>query len=361
MTDGPAASLRLGVIEGDGIGPEIVRVAVAAADAACLREGLRVDWMPLPGCAAAIASHGTAMPASTIGALANLDGWILGPHDSAAYPPEHRALLNPSGTLRKRFDLFANVRPAMVMPGVPALAQECDLVIVRENTEGFYADRNMYAGAGEFMPTPEVALSVGVFTRPAIERIANVACAMAIRRRRRLTIVHKANVLQATGFFRDICREVAAAYPELAVDDYHVDAMAAYLVRDPARFDVVVTENMFGDILSDLAGELCGSLGLAASINAGEHTAMAQAAHGSAPGIAGRDIANPVAIVLSTAMLIRWLGESHRNAAWTAAADRMDAAVSGVLDAGICTPDLGGTAGTRSFGDAVVARVSEQR
>ena len=360
MTAAAAAFLRLGVIEGDGIGPEIVRVAIAAADAACVREGFRVDWMPLPGCAAAITSHGTPMPASTIEALGNLDGWVLGPHDSAAYPPEHRATLNPSGMLRKRFDLFANVRPAAVMPGVPALAPPCDLVIVRENTEGFYADRNMYAGAGEFMPTPEVALTVGVFTRPAIERIANVACALAMRRRRKLTIVHKANVLRATEFFRDICREVASAYPGLAVDGYHVDAMAAYLVRDPGRFDVVVTENMFGDILSDLAGELCGSLGLAASINAGERVAMAQAAHGSAPDIAGRDIANPVAMVLSTAMLIRWLGDSQGKAAWIAAADRIDAAVSGVLGRGICTPDLGGTAGTRSFGDAVNAWVSEQ-
>lgn len=349
--------LRLGVMTGDGIGPEIVPVAVRVAEAACLREGVRVAWHPLPACGSAIATHGTPMPASTIEALAALDGWILGPHDSASYPPAQRLGLNPSGRLRKEFDLFANVRPARTFPGVPSGVPQCDIVIVRENTEGFYADRNMFAGTGEFMPTRDVALTVAVFTRTAIERAARTACVMAMGRRRHLTIVHKANVLRATGFFRDICRQVAAGYPDVTVDDYHVDAMAAHLVRDPARFDVVVTENMFGDILSDLAGELCGSLGLAPSLNAGQGVAMAQAAHGSAPDIAGRGSANPVAMILSTAMLLHWVGERRGIAGAAAAAVRMEAAVVATLGRGIATPDLGGTATTSAFAAAVNAEV----
>ncbi|MGE0569609.1 MAG: isocitrate/isopropylmalate dehydrogenase family protein [Dehalococcoidia bacterium] len=357
MTASAANALRLGVIAGDGIGPEIVSAAVSVAEAACSREGWQVAWVPLPGCATAIATQGSAMPSSTIEALAELDGWILGPHDSASYAPEHRAALNPSGTLRKHFDLFANIRPARTFAGVTGHAAECDLVIVRENTEGFYADRNMHTGLGEFMPTADVALTVGVFTRAAIERIAHEACRQAMQRRRRVTIVHKANVLAATAFFRDICRQVAAGYASLSVDDFHIDAMAAHLVRDAGRFDVIVTENMFGDILSDLAGELCGSLGLAASINAGHHVAMAQAAHGSAPDIAGSGIANPVAMILSTAMLLRWLGERHGLPGPPAAADRMETAVSQALREGVATPDLGGSVGTEAFAQAVAGYI----
>ena len=358
MTPSAANELRLGVIDGDGIGPEIVSAAVSVAKAACSRESLSVDWIPLPGCATAIATHGSAMPASTIEALAGLDGWILGPHDNASYAPEHREVLNPSGTLRKHFDLFANIRPARTFAGVTGHTAACDLVIVRENTEGFYADRNMHAGVGEFMPTADVALTVGVFTRAAIERIAHEACRQAMHRRRRITVVHKANVLAATAFFRDICQEVAAGYAGLLVDDFHIDAMAAHLVRDPGRFDVIVTENMFGDILSDLAGELCGSLGLAASINAGHDLAMAQAAHGSAPDIAGRGTANPVAMILSTAMLLRWLGGRHDLAVAVSAAVRMETAVSAALGGGAATPDLGGSSGTQAFAQAVAGYIN---
>jgi len=284
-------TLRLGVLEGDGIGPEIVPAALAAADAALRRANTAVEWVPLPVGLRAIAAHGAALPPSTVAALETLDGWVMGPHDNVSYPPAHRATLNPSGALRKHFDLYANIRPARTFRNVPATVRSADLVIVRENTEGFYADRNTFAGTGEFMPTADVAITLGVFTRPRIERIAHEAFRLARRRRHHVTIVHKANVLAATAFFRDICREVARGYADVALDDVHVDAMASSLVRRPAGFDVIVTENMFGDILSDLAGELTGSLGLAASLNASDRTAMAQAAHGSAPDIAGRGIA----------------------------------------------------------------------
>jgi 3-isopropylmalate dehydrogenase len=354
----PGRRYRLGVLEGDGIGPEIVPAATRVVDAALAQAGDAVEWVPLPIGWTAIHQHGEHTPPSTVEALAELDGWLLGPHDSAAYPEPHRSRLNPSGALRKRFDLFANVRPAKGVPGSTVVAPDADLVIVRENTEGFYADRNTYAGTGEFMPSPDVAIAMGVFTRPRVERIARVAFDLARQRRRRVTIVHKANVLQlSSGLFRDVCREVAADYPDVEVDDQHIDAMTVHLVRRAADFDVIVTENMFGDILSDLAGELAGSLGLAASLNASERAAMAQAAHGSAPDIAGQDVANPVSMILSAALLLRWLGERHADPEAAAAAELIERAVADTLAAGVRTRDLGGTESTSGFAAAVAGRV----
>ena len=355
---GPGRPYRLGVLEGDGIGPEIVPAATRVVDAALARTGGAVEWVPLPIGWTAIHQHGQHTPPSTVEALAGLDGWLLGPHDSAAYPEPHRSQLNPSGALRKRFDLFANIRPAKGVPGSTAVAPDADLVIVRENTEGFYADRNTYAGTGEFMPSPEVAIAMGVFTRPRVERIARVAFDLARQRRRRVTIVHKANVLRlSSGLFRDVCREVAADYPDVEVDDQHIDAMTVHLVRRAADFDVIVTENMFGDILSDLAGELAGSLGLAASLNASERRAMAQAAHGSAPDIADRDVANPVSMILSAALLLGWLGDRHTDPEVAAAAELIERAVADTLAAGVRTRDLGGAESTSGFAAAVAGRV----
>jgi 3-isopropylmalate dehydrogenase len=291
-------------------------------------------------------------------ALAGCHGWLLGPHDSASYPAAERERRNPSGELRHHFDLYANVRPARGWPGVPAVAPQADLVIVRENTEGFYPDRNMHIGSGEWMPSPDMALSVGVFTRRAARRIAGVACQLAMQRRKRLTIVHKANVIRlGTGLFLEECRAVAAGYSDLAVDDYHIDAMAAHLVRRAADFDVIVTTNMFGDILSDLTGELTGSLGLAPSINAGDDRAMAQAAHGSAPDIAGQDRANPVGMILSAAMLCRWLGEKYDDLALRSVGELINGAVERTLSTGTRTLDLGGSAGTVAFGAAIIDEV----
>jgi 3-isopropylmalate dehydrogenase len=352
-----AAKYRLGVLDGDGIGPEIVPATVQVLDAALAAAGAQpVEWVPLPVGAKAIETHGSALPSITLETLEQLDGWLLGPHDSAAYPEEHRVRLNPSGFLRKHFDLFANVRPAKAFEGTPALVPGLDLVVVRENTEGFYADRSTYRGSGEYMPTADVAIAMGIFTRPAIERIARQAFELAMRRRKHLTIVHKANVLRlTTGFFRDICREIAVEYPQVRVDDFHIDATTVHLVRHGADFDVLVTENMFGDILSDLAGELAGSLGIAPSINASHDRAMAQAAHGSAPDIAGRDVANPTAMIASGAMLLDWLGDDLSKHA----AVLVDRGLRAAVALGVRTADLGGTAGTAEFSRAVVASINE--
>ncbi|WP_280335756.1 isocitrate/isopropylmalate dehydrogenase family protein [Nocardia wallacei] len=356
---GANGQLRLGLIEGDGIGPEVVRAAREVVDEAlAVLAAPAVDWVPLPMGHTAIAEFGEPLPESTVRTLEQLDAWILGPHDNASYPAEHRVGAPPGGAIRKRFGLYANIRPVRAFAGVRAAADDIDLVIVRENSEGFYADRNMAAGSGEFAPTADIALSVGVVTRAASERIAHEACRSAAARRGRLTIVHKANVLPMTmGLFRDVCYEVAREYPRLRVDDEHVDAAAAHLVRAPADYDVLVTENLFGDILSDLAGELSGSLGLAASLNCSATRAMAQAVHGAAPTLAGHNRANPAALQLSAAMLLRWLGSQRGDVVLSRAADRVERAVAATFAAGIATADLGGLASTREFTEQVCARL----
>ncbi len=353
------ASYQIGVLAGDGIGPEITRAALLIVEAARGRAEVDLRWRHLPMGWEALQGGATAMPEETKAALATCDGWIMGPHDSASYPAAERERRNPSGELRHHFDLYANIRPAHGWPGIAAVAPQADLVIVRENTEGFYPDRNMYVGSGEWMPTPDVALSVGLFTRRAARRIAHVACRLARSRRQRLTIVHKANVIRlGTGLFLEECRAVAAEYPELRVDDYHIDAMAAHLVLRAADFDVIVTTNMFGDILSDLTGELTGSLGLAPSINAGDERAMAQAAHGSAPDIAGQDRANPIGLLGSVTMLFRWLAERHADPDLAALGATIDDAVARAVAGGARTPDLGGTSTTTTFAEAVVAQLT---
>ncbi|GAC69916.1 isocitrate/isopropylmalate dehydrogenase family protein [Gordonia soli] len=350
---------RIGVLFGDGIGPEIVPAAVEIADRAAALEHTGFDWVEAPLGHAAIERYGSPVPDETLCVLDELDVWIMGPHDSASYPPDVGGGHTPGAIVRTRYDLYANLRPCRAIPGVRATAPDIDVLIVRENSEGLYADRNMALGSGEFMPTPDVALSVGVITRAATTRIAREAFRAASRRRRAVTIVHKANVLRmTTGLFRDVCREVAEDYPEVTVTEQHIDAMAAHLVRRPADFDVLVTENLFGDILSDLAAELAGSLGIAGSVNASATTAMAQAAHGAAPDIAGLGVADPIAVIASTAMVLRWWAEhDDRRSALEAVADRIDAAIAATAAAGVVTADLGGDATTRQFTDHVLSEL----
>ena len=344
------APLRFAVLEGDGIGPEVVPVAVDAAVAALDAEGIVAAPVRLPFGRDAIEAHGAALPERTLDALGGFDLWVVGPHDSASYPEPQRSAPPPGAVLRTGFGLYANLRPARALTGIPATTPDIDVLIVRENSEGLYADRNMAVGSGEFMPTPDVALSVGLVTRAACERIARSAFDAARDRRGHVTVVHKANVLRlTTGLFRDVCLEVAREYPDVTVDQQHVDAMAALLVRRPADFDVMVTDNLFGDILSDLAAELSGSLGIAASINCSDDRVMAQAVHGAAPDIAGQGKADPIAMIGSTALALDRRGRDLGDERLRAAARRIDDAVAAVIRAGVLTPDLGGTATTGEF------------
>jgi 3-isopropylmalate dehydrogenase len=228
---------------------------------------------------------------------------------------------------------------------------------MRECTEGFYPDRNMHQGSGEFMPVPGVALSVRKITAHACERIARRAFELARKRKKLVTAVHKQNVFRVTdGLYLDTVRAVAREFPDVKLEEEIVDAMAAKLVRHPERYDVVLATNFYADILSDLASELSGSLGLAGSVNAGDALCAAQAQHGSAPDIAGQDRANPTSLILSAAMLLEWIGARKKVEGASKAGKAIDAAVDKVLaKAETRTADLGGRLGTRAFGDAVAA------
>ncbi|MGC4112609.1 MAG: isocitrate/isopropylmalate family dehydrogenase [Nocardioides sp.] len=359
-----ATTFRLGSMLGDGIGPEIVPAGQRVVDAAIDAVGANpVDWVELPMGATALAEYGTPMPQVTKDALRDTHGWVIGPHDSESYGAEWKARGErpPGGELRHSFELYANIRPSRNRPGVPSLVSGVDIVTVRENTEGFYADRNMVRGSGEFMPSEDVALVVGVFTRRAIERIARTAFELASTRRKKVVAVHKGNVVpMAFGLMLDVCREVGSEFPGVEFSDCLFDAMTAHLVRHPQDYDVIVTENMFGDVLSDLTGELVGSLGLSASLNCSETHAMSQAAHGSAPDIAGQGKANPIGLILSNAMLLDWLGQRHESPQLVDAARRIDAAIDRVLADGPRTPDMGGSATTDEFTGAVVEAVGSE-
>lgn len=351
------AALRLLVLEGDGIGPEITSAAVEIlrVSDALWQLGLHFETAPIGF--EALKSAGTTFPARTLDLARASDGVILGPVSHNDYPPVSEGGLNPSGELRKHLDLYANIRPAYTRDAVPYPSRHpFDLVIVRENTEGFYADRSMFAGPGEYMPTPDLALSTRKVTRGASLRIAKEAFRLARQRRRKVTAVHKANVLRISdGLFLGAVREMAREFPDVTYEEQLVDAMAALLVRDASVFDVIVATNMFGDILSDEASELAGGLGLGASLNAGECRAVAQAQHGSAPSLAGSDKANPFALVASAAMLLDWLGARHSRRDLSVAANRIKATLDrAITDPKSRTCDLGGRLGTRAFTGVVI-------
>jgi isocitrate/isopropylmalate dehydrogenase len=354
--------IRLVVMDGDGIGPEITAATMAVVRAAERTFGLALAFEPVAIGLEALRMHGSTLPQSAVELAKAADGVILGPVSHNEYPPVAEGGLNPSGELRRRLDLYANIRPAKSRGGLaPRCGSTVDLVVARENTEGFYADRSMFAGSGEFMPTPDLALAVRKISRAGSTRIAQAAFAIARRRRRKVTAVHKANVLRVSdGLFLDCTRAVAARFPAVQYEERIIDAMAALLVRDASAFDVIVTTNMFGDILSDLASEISGSLGLAASLNAGSDHAVAQAQHGSAPDIAGMDRANPASLIGSAAMLLAWLGERRGDDRLVAAATAIDDALERALAGPQWrTADLGGPLGTKAFGERVAALVGE--
>jgi 3-isopropylmalate dehydrogenase len=343
--------MRIVVLPGDGIGPEIAAATsdVLRAVSECFDLNVQLEEHAIGH--ASLQQFGATVRPGLLETVQSADGLILGPTATADFRDERDGEINPSRFFRKNLDLFANVRPARTYPGLRNRFGAFD----RENTEGFYADRNMEQGNSELLVTPDVVVSLRRITRHCCERIAQAACKLAMRRRKHLTIVHKANVLKVgDGMFLDICRETARDYPELAVDDVLVDAMMAHVVRRPESFDVIVTTNMFGDILSDLTAELSGSLGLGGSLNVGTKYAMAQAAHGSAPDIAGRDLANPISLVLSAAVLLAWHGERLGDARYESAAHAIENAVAVAMQRGRTTRDVGGDLGTAAAGQAIV-------
>lgn len=345
-------TLRLLCLPGDGIGPEIVGATRSVIDAIAPLCGQPIQVTQATIGFEALRSQGTTLPDPVLDMARDSDGVLLGPVSHNAYPPVADGGINPSGALRKALTLYANERPARTWAGLPSKTGDSfDLVVMRENLEGFYADRNMHVGPGEVMTDPDTALSLRKITRTGSLRIARAAFALAkAQGRRRVTAVHKGNVMRVSdGLFLDCCRAIAADHPEIIYDEMLVDAAAAHLVRDPGAFEVIMTTNMFGDILSDLASELAGGLGLAGSLNHGDTHAIAQAQHGSAPDIAGQDRANPTSLILSLAMLLRHRGEGQ-------AASAIEGAIATLLaNPDTRTADLGGPLGTQAFTSTLCA------
>ncbi len=360
--DGTNAAVRIAVLPGDDIGPEITEAALRVLRAADARFALGLHYDVQEVGMAAHRRGGTTLPDAAFEAARTADAILLGPGGMTEYPPLAEGGVNIPGTIRKRLDLYANIRPARSRPGVPRAIPGLDIVIVRENTEGFYADRSLFQGIGEFMPTPDVAMSVRLITARASRRIAEVAFRVAAGRRGHVTMVGKRHVLQVTdGLFMREVRAVAEAHPGVALREIDVDAFAADIYTRPEAFDVVLTTNMFGDILSNLANALAGGLGLASALNVGDSHAAANAGHGSAPDIAGQGIANPSGIILSAAMLLRHLGVSRGSNALAAAADAVERALDrAVAEPATRTGDLGGTAGTEAFADAICAGIAAE-
>ena len=350
--------LKLGILEGDDIGLEVVPECVKVMKAAAAKTGLAIDWLQVPIARKAHDELGHTIPPGTLETLERLDGWVLGPIGHREYPRDDPTWVNAHPVFRKHFQFFANYKPFKSYPNLPSVHKGVDMLFLRETTEGFKVDANLFAGYGEFQPTEDMAIGVCVTTRRKSRLIAEAAFEAAnVRPRRKVSAIHKNTVYRmGDGLFADECRKVAARYPDVEFEEVIVDTCALRLVMNPQQYDVLVTTNLYGDILTDEAAGLVGGLGLAPGLNAGESHAMAQATHGSAPDIAGRNIANPYAMIMSGKMLFEWLGRKRNEPKAVEAARLIDAAVDRIIsEARHLTSDLGGKAGTKQMGDAIAA------
>ena len=351
--------MKIGILRGDDIGLEVVPECVKVMKAAAARARLDIEWEELPIGKAGHEAHGHTLPAVTEQGLRELHGWIMGPIGHAAYPRGDSTWVMPP--VRKKFDLFAAVRPSLSHASLPSIHRDVDIVFFRELTEGMLYSETVVAGAPEFRPNDEITVAMRVITRKGSSRVAREAFEMArTRQRKKVTAAHKEPVYRlACGMFAEECRKVARNYPDVAFEEMMIDSIAMKLVTAPQQFDVVVTTNQFGDILTDIGAGLVGGLGLAPGLCIGEKQAMAQATHGSAPDIAGRNIANPYAMIISGQMLLAWLGRKHGDAAATRAAELIHTAVKRVIAEGKhLTRDLAGSASTQEMGDAIAAAVT---
>jgi 3-isopropylmalate dehydrogenase len=353
-------TLKIGILSGDDIGLEVVPECIKVMQAAAVRTGLAIEWQKLPIGKRGHEEHGDTLPAVTEQALRQLDGWVMGPIGHAAYPRNDPTWVMPP--IRKKFELFAAVRPSRSYAKVASIHKDVDIVFVRELTEGMLYSETVVAGMPEFRPNDDITIAMRVITRKGANRVAREAFEIArTRRRRKVTAAHKEPVYRlACGMFAEECRKVARDYPDVTFEEAMIDTISMKLVMAPQQYDVVVTTNQFGDILTDIGAGLVGGLGLAPGLCVGHNQAMAQATHGSAPDIAGKNIANPYAMIVSGEMLLQWLGRRHDEPKASAAADVMKAAVDKVIAAARhLTRDLGGQASTTEMGDAIVAALQQ--
>ena len=326
---------KITFIPGDGIGPEVMDAARKVIEAS----GAAIDFEKVEAGEKLIEKYGTPLPDNVLDSIGkNKIAW-KGPITT----PIGKGFRSVNVTLRQKFNLYANLRPIKTYEGVPSRYKDIDLLIVRENTE------DLYAGI-EHMIGEDAAESIKIITRKASEKIVKFAFKLALEQgRKKVTSVHKANIMKCTdGLFLNVSRYVAKEYTDIKFEDILVDAMSMKLVMNPENYDVLVMPNLYGDILSDMAAGLIGGLGLAPSGNIGDGAAIFEAIHGSAPDIAGKNIANPTAAILSGVMMLRYLGEHE-------AANKIDNAVAKVLKEGIkTTADLGGVSSTTEFADAII-------
>jgi isocitrate dehydrogenase (NAD+) len=333
-------SRTIAVIRGDGIGPEIMAATLKVLDA--LDCGLEHEFVDAG--MVALEKHGELLPQATLDAIARHGVALKGPLTT----PIGKGFSSLNVALRRHFDLYANVRPAISYPGTKAHFDNIDIITVRENTEGAYLQEGQLVS-----PDGEIAQSLVRNTRHGASRIVRHAFELAVKKgRKKVTVVHKANIIKtASGLFLDVAREVAKEYPQIACNEMIVDNTCMQLVLNPWQFDVIVTTNLFGDIISDLCAGLVGGLGLAPGANIGKDVAIFEAVHGSAPDIAGKNIADPCALLLAAADMLDHLGMADKGT-------RIRSAIRATLEArDRVTPDLGGTGTTESFAEALVERV----
>ena len=333
---------NIAVLKGDEIGPEVVDATIKVLNAIQETSNLKLNYLYGEAGYHCIPKYGTNLPKETIALLKQTDACLKGPMTT---PEETGAPISAAVQIRTMFNLYANVRPCRSFPNVEALKPNIDLVVVRENTEG------LYSGA-EFELTPGVGVALRIITKEASKRIAEFAFKLATKRKKHLTYVHKGNILRITdGIFKDAIKEAALKHPSITLDDLHIDAATMQLIKKPETFDVIVTTNLFGDILSDEAAQVTGSLGLAAGANIGKTYGMFEPVHGSAPKYAGKNRVNPTATIMAASMMLDYLGEKE-------AAAKIEKAVLSVLKEGkVRTADLGGSSTTSEMSDAIASKI----
>ena len=327
---------KISLITGDGIGPELSESALSVLGAIGDKFSLKFDVVPLSAGDKALSETGNALPRLTIGTIKNSDACIKAPVGESA--------ADVIVVLRRTLDLYANIRPAKSYPHMPALRDDIDMVIVRENTEDLYIGKEFSLG--------DSSVALRVISKKASERIARYAFETAKQRNlmKKVTCVHKSNVMRITdGMFAKSCKAVSEDYPEIEFEEMYVDACAMNLIRQPEQFDVVVTTNLFGDILSDESSQVVGGLGMAPAANIGDDFALFEPVHGAAFDIAGQNIANPSSFLLSIKMMLDWLGNKHNDPECIRVGQRLESTIFNLVKSGMKTKDIGGDMSTRDF------------
>lgn len=336
---------KISLITGDGIGPELSESVIEVLNAVNDKFGVKVEVTKLQAGDAALKKTGKALPDETLDTIKKSDACLKAPVGESA--------ADVIVVLRRLLDLYANIRPAKSYPNMPALKENIDMVIVRENTEDLYTGMEFDIG--------ETSIALRTISKNASERIAKYAFITAEQRngKRKVTCVHKSNVMKKTdGLFSRSCQEVAKNYPKISFEQMYVDACAMNLIRQPESFDVIVTTNLFGDILSDEASQVVGGLGMAPAANIGDKFALFEPVHGAAFDIAGKQVANPSSFILSAKMMFEWLGMKNNDKSCYDIAKKIEDAVYGIVKEGIKTKDIGGNKSTREFTEGVISRIT---